>query len=71
MNEMASTGDTEISLHIRAPFTWGGEGFTPDQLKLRVPRSAFLGGGEWYSKPTFLKYLSGNFEPKISGNWNV
>ena len=43
-----------------------GEG-TSDQLKLKVPRSAqicILGGGGWggvggYSRPTFLKYLSG------------
>ena len=44
----------------------GGEGVgvTPDQLKLKVPRSAqiFIGGGGGvggYSRPTFLKYFSG------------
>ena len=72
-NEMVSTGDTEISLHIRASWNWEGEGGTLDQLKLKVPRSAqiFIGG---HSRPTFLDYLSEGtkkFWTKNSTNWYV
>ena len=43
---MVSAGDTGISLHIWAPWYFGGGEGTPDQLKLIVPRSAqiFISG---------------------------
>ena len=37
---MVSIGDTENSLHIRAPWNSGGRGYTSDQLISKVPRSA-------------------------------
>ena len=41
LNEMVSTGDTAISLHIRTPWnSGGGGGCNPDKLKLKVPRYA-------------------------------
>ena len=38
-----------------------GRGCTPDQLKLKMPKFSFSGGGGegGYSRPTLLKYLSG------------
>ena len=60
-NTMVSTGDTEISLHIRAPWnSREGGGGTPDQLKPKVPRSAqiIIFGGRWYTPDQHFTFIA-------------